>query len=60
MSGSKLAVVGAGSVGTSLAYAALIRGSASNIALFDINAAKPKRRSLTSPTAPSSQPPLRP
>ena len=39
MSGSKLAVVGAGSVGTSLAYAALIRGSASNIALFDVNAA---------------------
>ncbi|WP_427172877.1 L-lactate dehydrogenase [Arthrobacter sp. 92] len=40
MSGSKLAVVGAGSVGTSLAYAALIRGSASNVALFDVNAAK--------------------
>lgn len=40
MSGSKLAVVGAGSVGTSLAYAALIRGSASNIALFDANALK--------------------
>lgn len=40
MSGSKLAVVGAGSVGTSLAYAALIRGSASNIALFDVNALK--------------------
>lgn len=40
MSGSKLVVVGAGSVGSSLAYAALIRGSASNIALFDVNAAK--------------------
>ncbi|TNB68285.1 L-lactate dehydrogenase [Arthrobacter sp. BB-1] len=40
MSGSKLAIVGAGSVGTSLAYAALIRGSASNITLFDVNAAK--------------------
>ncbi|HEU4668386.1 MAG TPA: L-lactate dehydrogenase, partial [Arthrobacter sp.] len=40
MSGSKIAIVGAGSVGTSLAYAALIRGSASNIALFDVNAAK--------------------
>ena len=40
MPGSKLAVVGAGSVGTSLAYAALIRGSASSVALFDINAAK--------------------
>lgn len=40
VSGSKLAVIGAGSVGTSLAYAALIRGSASNVALYDINAAK--------------------
>lgn len=39
-SGSKLAVIGAGSVGTSLAYAALIRGSASHVALFDVNAAK--------------------
>ena len=39
-SGSKLAVVGAGSVGTSLAYAALIRGSASHVALYDVNAAK--------------------
>ncbi|MGC0239363.1 L-lactate dehydrogenase [Arthrobacter sp. SD76] len=40
MPGSKLAIVGAGSVGTSLAYAALIRGSASNIALFDVNSGK--------------------
>lgn len=39
-SGPKLAIVGAGSVGTSLAYAALIRGSAAHIALYDINAAK--------------------
>ncbi|MGO4494057.1 L-lactate dehydrogenase, partial [Arthrobacter sp. 2YAF22_2] len=39
-SGSKLAVIGAGSVGTSLAYAALIRGSASHVALFDVNATK--------------------
>lgn len=46
MSGSKLAVVGAGSVGTSLAYAALIRGSASNIALFDINAPKAEAEAL--------------
>ena len=38
--GSKLAIVGAGSVGTSLAYAALIRGSASNVAIFDVNTAK--------------------
>ncbi|KQZ09028.1 L-lactate dehydrogenase [Agromyces fucosus] len=33
---SKLTVVGAGSVGTSLAYSALIRGSASEVALYDI------------------------
>ena len=33
---SKLAVIGAGSVGTSLAYAALIRGSARHVALYDI------------------------
>ncbi|WP_284550744.1 L-lactate dehydrogenase [Aestuariimicrobium sp. T2.26MG-19.2B] len=37
---SKLAVVGAGAVGTSLAYAALIRGSADVIALYDIDRAK--------------------
>lgn len=37
---SKLAVIGAGSVGTSLAYAALIRGSARTVALYDVNAAK--------------------
>ena len=46
MPGSKLAVVGAGSVGTSLAYAALIRGSASNIALFDVNAPKAEAEAL--------------
>ncbi len=37
---SKLAVIGAGAVGTSVAYASLIRGSAREIALYDINAAK--------------------
>lgn len=37
---SKLAVIGAGSVGASLAYAALIRGSARRVALYDINEAK--------------------
>lgn len=40
MSTTRLAIVGAGSVGTSLAYAAMIRGSATSIALFDVNAAK--------------------
>lgn len=34
---SKLTVVGAGSVGASTAYAALIRGSARHVALYDIN-----------------------
>lgn len=33
----KLAIIGAGSVGTSLAYAALIRNSARDVVLYDIN-----------------------
>jgi len=37
---SKLTVVGAGSVGSSTAYAALIRGSARHVALYDIAAEK--------------------
>ena len=37
---SKLPVVGAGSVGASVAYAALIRGSARHVALYDIAEAK--------------------
>lgn len=37
---SKLSVIGAGAVGSSLAYAALIRGSAREIALYDIVAKK--------------------
>ncbi len=37
---SKLTVVGAGSVGSSAAYAALIRGSARHVALYDIAADK--------------------
>jgi len=37
---SKLTVVGAGAVGSSTAYAALIRGSARHVALYDIAAAK--------------------
>ena len=37
---TKLSIVGAGSVGSSLAYAALIRGSANTIALYDLNTAK--------------------
>lgn len=37
---TKVAVVGAGSVGSTLAYAMLMRGSARTVALYDINAAK--------------------
>ena len=37
---SKLSVIGAGAVGSSLAYAALIRGSAHEIALYDLDAKK--------------------
>jgi L-lactate dehydrogenase len=40
LANSKLCVVGAGSVGTSIAYAALIRGSARQIALYDIDTKK--------------------
>ncbi|WP_029068820.1 L-lactate dehydrogenase [Jonesia quinghaiensis] len=37
---SKVAIVGAGAVGATMAYAALMRGSARTVALYDINAAK--------------------
>ena len=37
---SKLAIIGAGAVGTSLAYAAMIRESAREIALYDIRTEK--------------------
>lgn len=37
---AKLTVVGAGSVGSSIAYAALIRGAAPQIALYDVATAK--------------------
>ncbi|WP_406709934.1 L-lactate dehydrogenase [Trueperella pyogenes] len=40
ISTSKLSVIGAGSVGTALAYAAMIRGSAKIVALQDLNEAK--------------------
>lgn len=43
---SKLAVVGAGSVGASLAYAALIRGSARQVALYDVNQPKVEAETL--------------
>ena len=37
---TKLAIIGAGAVGTAVAYASLIRGVARTIALMDINTAK--------------------
>ncbi|KUI19039.1 L-lactate dehydrogenase [Mycobacterium sp. GA-1285] len=37
---TKVSVVGVGSVGTAIAYACLIRGSAPSLALYDTNAAK--------------------
>ena len=37
---SKVAVVGAGAVGTAIAYAAQIRGACRELALFDLNAGK--------------------
>jgi L-lactate dehydrogenase len=37
---SKIAIVGAGSVGATIAYACLIRGVGKTIALYDVNAAK--------------------
>lgn len=43
---SKLAIVGAGAVGSTMAYAALMRGSARTVALFDINRAKVEAEAL--------------
>ncbi len=39
-SGNKVAIVGAGAVGATLAYAGLMRGFARTVALYDINPAK--------------------
>lgn len=44
--GSKLTVVGAGAVGSSTAYAALIRGSAQQVALYDIDEARARAEVL--------------
>jgi L-lactate dehydrogenase len=43
---AKIAVVGAGSVGATLAYACLIGGVARTIALYDVNAAKTRAETL--------------
>jgi L-lactate dehydrogenase len=43
---SKLAIVGAGAVGSTMAYAALMRGAARTVALYDINKAKVEAEAL--------------
>ncbi len=43
---SKVSIVGAGSVGATIAYASLIRGAAKTIALYDIHAAKTRAEVL--------------
>lgn len=43
---SKIAVVGAGSVGSSIAYACMIRGSADEIVLYDANASRAHSEAL--------------
>lgn len=43
---TKIAIVGAGSVGASVAYAAMLRGSAQTIALYDLAAEKAEAEAL--------------
>lgn len=43
---TKLGIVGAGAVGATMAYAALMRGSANTVALFDVNGAKVRAEAL--------------
>ncbi|WP_431813458.1 L-lactate dehydrogenase [Kocuria sp. cx-455] len=43
---TKIGIVGAGSVGTSLAYAAMIRGTATDIALYDLDTARVEAEAL--------------
>ena len=43
---NKLAIIGAGAVGSSLAYAALIRGVARHVVLYDVNGAKVRAEAL--------------
>ena len=43
---TKIGIVGAGSVGTSLAYAAMIRGTSTDIALYDLQTAKVEAAAL--------------
>ena len=43
---SKVSIVGAGAVGSTLAYAGLMRGFARTVALYDINKAKVEAEAL--------------
>ncbi len=43
---TKLAVIGAGAVGSTMAYAALMRGAARSVVLYDINKAKVEAEAL--------------
>ena len=57
--GTKLSIVGAGAVGTSLAYATLINGLASEVALQDINEKKVKAEALDLVLGASFMPPVK-
>ena len=57
--GTKLSIVGAGAVGTSLAYAALINGLASEVALQDINEKKVRAEALDLAHGAAFMPPVR-
>ena len=43
---TKIAIIGAGSVGATVAYACLIRGVARHVVLYDVNAAKTRAEVL--------------
>src|SRR5690554_6683227 len=43
---SKVAIVGAGAVGSTLAYATLMRGAAGHVVLYDVNRAKVEAETL--------------
>jgi L-lactate dehydrogenase len=45
-SGTKLSIVGAGAVGSTTAYAALLRGVAETVALYDVDAARVEAETL--------------
>lgn len=46
MPSNKLAIIGAGTVGTTIAYACMMRGVSRHIVLYDVNAAKTRAETL--------------